>query len=149
VSKFFEKDNLLFDKLRQKLVSSASGQDNTPQDAGRRKVSAKFVPLVITMHRLDHHSQILGQLLVHHTTMPRTTKFTGLRNNSLFSFLQAEKGPQMQRDVWSFQALYYRVFRAQADSFYRRNFLRKSSATYPEKCRCAAPDTEKSDKPAQ
>jgi hypothetical protein len=33
--------------------------------------------------------------------------------------------------------------------FYRRNFLRKRSATCREKCRCAAPHTEKSDKPKQ
>jgi hypothetical protein len=34
-------------------------------------------------------------------------------------------------------------------SFYHRNFLRKSSATRQEKCRRAAPRTEKSDKHAQ
>jgi hypothetical protein len=34
-------------------------------------------------------------------------------------------------------------------SFYCRNPLRKSCATYGEKCRRAAPRTEKSDKPAQ
>jgi hypothetical protein len=33
-------------------------------------------------------------------------------------------------------------------SFYRWNFLRKSCATYREKCRRTAPRTEKSDKPA-
>jgi hypothetical protein len=33
-------------------------------------------------------------------------------------------------------------------SFYRRNFLRKCCATCQEKCRRAAPRTEKSDKPA-
>jgi hypothetical protein len=33
-------------------------------------------------------------------------------------------------------------------SFHRRNFLRKSCATFREKCRRAAPRTVKSDKPA-
>jgi hypothetical protein len=44
----------------------------------------------------------------------------------------------------------YRVFRAQADWTFilPRIFLRKSCATCREKCRRAAPRTEKSDKPA-
>jgi hypothetical protein len=51
------------------------------------------------------HKEILRQS--RHTAIPQTTRFTGLRTDWLFPFLHAEKGPQMQRDLWSFQTSYY------------------------------------------
>jgi hypothetical protein len=67
---------------------------------------------------------------------------------SLVKFVFETKESQSELNL---EKTKYRVFRAQADwtLFYRRNFLRKSCASCREKCRRAAPRTEKSDKSAQ